>query len=348
MKIKYWLSLLFICLLLPLSALADETVITEYKSNIAIASDAHLVVTETIQIHSNGIDITHGIYRDFPTTYKIPNGGFHKVGFHLISTTFNDNNIPNKVVNIPYGVRIYVGDPKEVLPAGDYTYVIQYETNRQLRFFPDHDELYWNVTGNRWWFPIEKATVIVSLPNGAVKTISNLTAYTGAMGSRDHNFESKQLDSGDILFTTTQPLAAQEGLTIAVAWGKGFVTPPTTADNIRYFLQDNLGLIIAGIGFIVVFLFYLLEWLRVRLKTGKDTIIPEYTPVAGFSPAELRYIKDMRYDSKVFTSAVINMAVKGYLTIQQQKHKYTLIKQDKGDYSILSEEEQIICRGQRI
>ena len=39
---------------------------------------------------------------------------------------------------------------------GQHRYEITYRTTRQIGFFAEYDELYWNVTGNGWTFPIER------------------------------------------------------------------------------------------------------------------------------------------------------------------------------------------------
>jgi hypothetical protein len=54
--------------------------------------------------------------------------------------------------------RIRIGDADVLLDYGDHTYVIEYEVKNQIRYFDDHDELYWNVTGSYWLFPIEAAS----------------------------------------------------------------------------------------------------------------------------------------------------------------------------------------------
>ena len=49
--------------------------------------------------------------------------------------------------------------------------------------FEDHDELYWNVTGDEWDVPIEQASVRILLPPQA--TGVRAQAFTGAYGARE-------------------------------------------------------------------------------------------------------------------------------------------------------------------
>ncbi len=67
-------------------------------------------------------------------------------------------------------------------------------------------------------------------------------------------------------------------------------------------------------------------WVKVGRDPAKGTIVPEYEPPDGFSPAAARFLTEMDYDGKAFTAAIVNMAVKGYLTIEEDDGDYTLVK----------------------
>ena len=80
-------------------------------------------------------------------------------------------------------IHIRIGDPKRFV-SEHQTYVITYGVENAILFFNDHDELYWNVTGNDWKAPIEEASADVRL---ALKSSSRdlWTAwYTGPLGRR--------------------------------------------------------------------------------------------------------------------------------------------------------------------
>ena len=51
------------------SARADERIL-EFHSEISVATDASMLVDETIRVRAEGDRIRHGIYRDFPTDYR--------------------------------------------------------------------------------------------------------------------------------------------------------------------------------------------------------------------------------------------------------------------------------------
>ena len=54
------------CIAVSAPAQADER-INDYKSDVTVARNGALTVTETITVTSEGERIVHGIYRDFPT-----------------------------------------------------------------------------------------------------------------------------------------------------------------------------------------------------------------------------------------------------------------------------------------
>jgi len=68
----------------PGCSLAAE-VISSFDSDVRLAKDGELTVTETVRVQAEGRDIRHGIYRDFPLTFKDAGGVIREVDFSLIS-----------------------------------------------------------------------------------------------------------------------------------------------------------------------------------------------------------------------------------------------------------------------
>jgi len=309
--------------------------ILSYHSDIVVNQDSSLTVTEEIKVVSKGINIIRGIYRDFPTKYKDSKGKLYKVGFEVISVKRDGADQYYDIESISNGKRIYMRKKDVSIPPGEYTYTLQYKTTRQLGFFKDHDELYWNVTGSNWAFPIDNASAKVILPSGITSSDITLGGYTGPQGSTQKNFESETTDNGEVIFRTTEPLNTKEGLTIVVGWPKGFVTqPPKEKESYNYIIYPLLGIIITLI-------YFILAWVKVGKDPEKGTIIPLYYPPEGFSPAALRYINKMGFDTKAFAASVINMAVNGYLTIVDKSSgifggKTFSIVRASGDESVLS------------
>ena len=238
------------------------------------------------------------------------------------------------------GVRVYIGSKDVPLSPGEYTYTLRYHTDRQLGFFEKHDELYWNVTGNGWDFTIEKASATVELPPGAEVTSSE--AYTGLMGEKGTDFTISRDDRGLTVFSTTKPLNPQEGLTIVVMWPKGFVREPTRAEKTKLLLLDNGSAVAGSAGIIILLVYYFFVWLGVGKDPEKGVIIPQFEAPKGFSPEAVRYVMHMGYDDKAFAAAVVNMAVKGYITIQEDAGgDYSFIKKGSNEAALSPGEKRI-------
>ena len=289
--------------------------ILDFHSHIEVHEDGHLIVTEQIEVVSAGNKIKRGIYRDFPTVYKNRSGKKMRVGFKVLGVLKNDRPEAYHTESRINGKRIYIGRKNVFLKPGTYTYTITYHTDRQLGFFKDHDELYWNVTGNDWQFTIEQAGATVILPPRA--EVIEATAYTGRRGAKGQAFTQSYDETGNVTFETTRPLRSGHGLTIAVAWPKGVVAEPSFTDKLNYAARDNASTIAALIGFIVLFVYYLMAWIKVGKDPRKGPIIPRFHPPDGFSPAAVRHVRKMGFDKKSFAAALVNMAVKGALTISE-------------------------------
>jgi uncharacterized membrane protein YgcG len=324
------------------SARASERILS-FHSDITVHHNASMTVRETIRVRSEGQEIRRGIYRDFPTSYKDIFGNRYIVGFTVIDVFRDNTSEPYHINNISNGKRVYIGDKDILLPRGEYTYALVYKITRQLGFFKDYDELYWNVTGNGWVFPIERASASVVLPGEASRHIISTDAYTGPYGSTGKDFEVSFDPSGTVMFSTTRPLDSHEGLTIVVSWPKGFVVRPDAYARLNYFLSDNRGVLTGAFGLICILIYYLLVWIRAGRDPSRGVIVTRYTPPDKMSPAVMRYITKMRYDDRVFAAAVINMAVKGFLKIVEEFGEYT-VKRTEGKGVPLSREEQRVMK----
>ena len=328
--------------LLSSAAVAQQTErILRFKSQIRIQTDGSMTVTETITVYAAGQQIKRGIYRDFPTRYKDRFGNTVRVGFQVMSVFRNGRPEAFHLKKKANGIRVYMGRKSQMVGTGKHAYTLTYRTDRQLGYFDEFDELYWNVTGNGWSFPIEQVQVVVEPPPDA--EVLDVSAYTGPKGSRGQDFTVNRDDTGDIHFVTTQPLRPREGLTIAVSWPKGFVATPTFTDKAGYFLSGNPTTLAALLGMIILMAYYLWVWFKIGRDPAKGPIIPLFSPPKGFTPGAVRFVTRMGFDHKSFASAVVNMAVKGFLVIQENQDEFTLSKTGTGE-SLLSGGEKRIAK----
>ncbi len=343
MKIKSLTLFAAIFIIFGFTCFAHSTErIISFDSDIVVNTDGSMIVTETIKVEAFGINIKRGIYRDFPTRYKDQYGNDYNVQFNLLSVLRDGNSEDYHTENLSNGIRVYCGRKDYFLPHGIYTYQIKYETNRQLGFFDNFDELYWNVTGNGWDFIIEKAFAVVHLPDGFMSSDIKTFGYTGRQGEKGNLFRSEIISGSKVEFFTTRYLLPREGLTIVVEFPKGIIKEPTQTEKMEYFFSDNKALLIGIAGIILLIIYYLIIWFRVGKDPAKGTIIPQFESPNNLSPAAVRFISEMGFDNKTFTAGIVNLAVRGCLKIEEKDRDYTLHKLSSGYEEISKEESKLL------
>ncbi|PPJ47584.1 DUF2207 domain-containing protein [Rhizobium sp. KAs_5_22] len=309
-------------------AIAAE-VIRDYHADIALAPDATLSVTETITVRAEGQDIKRGIFRDFPLYAEDADGRRIKVDFDLVSVERDGEPEDYHTESISGGIRIYAGSADVFLDPGDYTYTITYTTGRQIRYFDDHDELYWNVTGNGWQFPILKASANVILPDGVAPT--QTAYYTGYRGSTETNARYQRSNDG-AYFETTEPLGIGDGLTIVVGLPKGVVLAPSSEKSTWWWLRDNINSIIGYGGLGLVFFYYLRSWIAVGRDPEAGVMVPRWDPPEGISPALVNYIDNKGFSGEGWTAlsaSLLDLAVKGYVVLDDLERSIVVNRTDK-------------------
>ena len=316
--------------LLPLSVFADERILL-FHSDIVVLRDGWIEVTETIRVRAEGDRIRRGIYRDLPTEYFDKLGNRYEVDLQPLALLRNDRSEPFHTRSDRNGVRTYFGQSDRFLEPGVHTYSFRYRASRMLGFFETHDELYWNVTGNDWAFPIDEATASVSFGFDVAPADLEVTAYTGPWGSKAQDYRASIDADAVARFRATQPLPPVNGLTVVVMWPKGHVTEPSRLQRIGWLLSDNANLLVMVAGYAILLGYYIPAWRRHGKDPEEGILVTRYEPPDGFSPASLRYIRQMYYDNKVMTAAILNLAVKGYLRINDLGSKHTLFDLQPGD-----------------
>jgi len=316
--------------------------ILSFSSRIIVHSDATLTISETIKVRAEGGQIKRGIYRDLPSNYRDRSGNTLRTRYRIVSVTRDGKPLSYFSENHSNRQRIYMGSRDTLIKSGVYTYVFTYQTEHQVGYFETFDEVYWNVTGDEWKFPILQAEAVVELPPGG-KVIQN-AAYTGPKGSSGADFTSQIDVNGNATFKTTRVLNPGEGLTIAVGWPKGLVAEPSAGEKAAATVEDNLSMIYAFVGLLLILAYYLYAWNRVGRDPEGCPIVPQHEPPAGFSPASMRYILGMGFDQKAFSAAIVNMAVKGHVKIHETPDGDFSLSASGGQSGKLSKGEAAIKR----
>jgi len=330
-KILLIFSLLF-CTLHGVSAFAEEK-ITNFVTNTNINSDGSADVTEKITVQTEQQELKHGLVRWMPVYFRDAHNNHYKIRYFFFPPLVNG--LP-AAFHMSYGqgsTAFFVGSQNALLPPGTYIYTLHYRVLNAITYALNNDQFYWNITGNFWKVPIENVDATIYLPKGV--TTFDFSGYTGRGNTRGRDFfVSKTQTNTAINFVTTRTLLPGEGLTIALAWPKGFVAKPGWRDKIAgQFIYHN------GNGFAVFFTilllgYYLWLWFREAHKPLSGASVSLFQPPQGLSPTVMRFVIKMNVDIKTLSIAIISMAVKGFLTIEHKNDVFTLQKQTAADVEL--------------
>lgn len=315
-----------------------------FHSEIYLNKRNVLKVTEVIKVEARGININRGIYRVLPENRSKSNP-LKNVSYEIVSVKKDGVAEPYHIKNENGNTVIYIGDKNTYLPPGQYLYELQYVTANHVGFFNAYDELYWNVTGNEWSFRIDSASAIIHLPPEA--KILQHACYTGYTGSTSNNCTVQQI-ADTVIMWAAKYLNANEGLTVAVGFEKNVITPPPPPG----YWQENGLLFFAAIAVALLLLYYFITWYKHGRDPDAPTIIPLFDAPNNVSPAVMGYVNDEHFRNELITSSIINLAIKGYLKINEtvddglfglfKTTQYSLTKLKKADNALPAEEKILL------
>lgn len=321
-------------------------------------------VTEDLLVDFGFLE-RHGIFRDIPVQYQYDSDYNRVTTITDVAVDDGANPWPYELIRGGPNLRIKIGDPARLV-SGQQRYRISYTVSGGLNPFPDHDEFYWNVTGNAWPVKIEEASATVRPPNGSLERIA---CYEGAAGST----VPCQSTGGDssASFAATVPLPPGSGLTIVVGLRKGAVEVPPLVlvpgrsdpwDDVAGFLGLRplpiAAAIAIGAGAVALIIrvwwvagrdrwygdmFHVAEGGRSSRKPlgAHESIVTEFTPPEVDSssrrrlrPAEIGLLVDERADTLDVTATIVDLAVRKYLVIKETESGGILGLFKKNDYEL--------------
>jgi uncharacterized membrane protein YgcG len=290
-----------------------------YDVALAIESDATVSVTETIDAEFSRPK--HGIVRDIPIRYSV---GMHQYSLRFRLLGVDDGGgrpIETEVTHLENRVRIRIGDADRTI-TGPARFRIRYEIERAILWEgnmawgisdPDHAVLRWNATGTEWDVPIRRIKVTARLPRDLDDSELVSDAWTGAYGLKGKDFAKRRIDGHTLEFEAAN-FRAGEGISVELTMPADAVSQPGRWRELSWWLEDNfVYALFPGTLAVCIAAWYL----RGRDPAGSGTIVVNYQPPEGLSPAEVGTLIDERVDLKDISASIIDLAVRGYLTIQE-------------------------------
>ena len=295
--------------------------IEDFHSDIRVFSTGAVEITERIRVRFDGS--FNGVYRTIPVEYR-GTGGFN-VTLRLDVTGVEDGSgSPLRYELSREGhyrkIKVWVPDARDAVR----TVVIRYRAENALLHFDEGDlewdELYWNVTGDEWPVAIDASSARVQLPSAV--TGLRARAFTGQYGSDESaaDVTIREAEKG-VDVRSRRGLGIHEGLTIVVAWdakaggadGEYVVHRPGPVERAIEFLRSNWPLVLP----LLVFILMHRIWSRVGRDPDRRPVAAMYEPPEGMTPFEAGVLVDNRPDMRDVTSTLVDLAVRGWLVIEQ-------------------------------
>ncbi|MDQ6909324.1 MAG: DUF2207 domain-containing protein [Actinomycetota bacterium] len=340
---------------MPESAFAQGAEsIDSYNVAIEIRPSGQLHVQEVIA-YNFGYSSRHGIYRNIPERFRFDDKYDRVYNIRNVKVTASPGT-PSDVAESDTNNNkvLRIGNPDKTV-TGAHTYTIEYDVEGALNRFPEHDELYWNGIGTEWDVPIQRPAVTVTGP----VAITNAACFAGAFGSNLPCDSAGGTGSTEATFTNTA-LAPNQGLTVVIAMPRGAVASTGPIVEERWSLARAFEItavtVAAALGLFAIGM-ALIMWLiwrkgRDRRAAGAgveygpgapgpagagDESVPlfaersgpvAFRPPEGLHPAQVGVLVDESADAVDVTATIVDLAVRGYLVIEELEREHMWSKQD--------------------
>ncbi len=321
LRSKLLVLLCFAALTTPL--FAQSWRIADFQDTVLISEDGTALVKERISLVFIGQ--WHGIHRTIPIEYPGPRGTNYTLFLDVTAVTDGAGQklkYDSKTSGGYRDLKIYIPGAVDTTRTVEISYIVR----NGIRYFEDHDEFYWNVTGNDWPVPIDHAEAHVYLPKQAAGRL-RAQAFTGVYGSAQRDATS-EVNGADVAFETTNPLPMRGGMTVDIFIPKGILKEPGALTRAFWFLGSNP---IVFLPFVTFAVMYVLWWYKGRDPDPGRSVAPMYEPPPGMSPAEAGALIDDTIHPRDITSTIVDLAVRGYIKIEETVDTTLLVFHSK-DY----------------
>ncbi len=332
MSVPCWaLALLFLACVSTSAAWARSITVAKWVDTIHVDQDGSARVTEQITYVFTGA--YHGIYRDIPIEYRGPKGTNYSlfVKVERISDALGTPLDYEKKVSNGF-LRLKVTVPGAV--DATKTINIEYSVANAVKFFDDHEEFYWNVTGNDSPLPIGYAAATVYFPENTVGLLK-AQAFRGVYGSTQQ--ASASVEGATATAESGGPLPMHGGLTIDVYIPKGLLHEPGGLTKAVRFVRSNPIVSLPLWAFAVMFALW---WFKGRDPDPGRSVAPMYEPPKQMGPAEAGTLVDDTVNPRDITAVLVDLAVRGYIKIVEVVHKGLLFSNKDYELHLLKPREQ--------
>jgi len=190
-----------------------------------------------------------------------------------------------------------------------HTWILKYNVHGAIEFGKDADRLYYNIFTD----------YDVSVKNALVKVIMPTNTGLAGWAYRTQAKKIEQfIDDNKIVFNSTD-FQPKEALTVDITFPKNIITKSAFWKD---WLSINYGYLGSAIIIVLSILVALIRWIVTEvMPKGRGTIVPQYEPPQNLPPAMAQIIVTERITPKSWISTLIDLAVRGYVKIEEDKKK---------------------------
>lgn len=317
----------------PSTVQASSEAIRSFDSQIKAFQNGTMDVTETI-VYDFGSNEKHGIYRDIPTVSQV--GNLYRVMKITPQQVLKDGQPEDYSFSDQTNQSSWKIGRASVTMNGVHSYKISYQVENGIGSnYTDHDEIYWNVTGNLWEVPILFASASIITESGAI--VTKAACFTGPLGAKDQNCASGGTLSQ---IKTTKVLNPGEGLT--VVWAYPVNTFPKSVlqtNSPGASTSSSADVDLKALGTVILITWILLNlilapillfWYLTRKHKrhfGPPQVnfdLPKDWLGKRLAPAEAGTIDTTQLDRDDITATIFDLAIRKYIKIEQIKVKKIL------------------------
>jgi len=316
------LSLMILCGSALVHAQQRSWRISDFSADIEVHKDGSADVNERISFVFIGS--FHGIHRYIPVDYTGPEGSNYSLFLKVQKVTDEEGQALKCSSKSQNGFRVLTIMIPGASDTSKRIHII-YSISNATKFFDDHDEFYWNVTGNGWSVPIDAAAAYVRFPPDAEGKL-RAQSFAGVFHSSEKAMADIQ--GSNVMAQTLNPLPARGGLTVDVFLPKGVLDSPGPFTRATWFLGSNPIILLPIFAFVVMFSLW---WNKGRDPHAGLSVAPMYEPPKGMSPAEVGTLIDDSTDPRDITAILVDLAVRGYIKIREEQVAQLIVFKKK-DY----------------
>ena len=314
--------LLVLCCSVPVHAQARSWRISDFSADIEVHKDGSADVDERISCVFIGE--FHGIHRYIPVDYTGPEGSNYSLFLKVRKVTDEEGQGLKYSSKGQNGYRVLTVMIPGAVNTSKRIHII-YSIRNATKFFEDHDEFYWNVTGNGWSVPIDAAAAYVRFPQEADGKL-RAQSFAGVYHSNEKAMADIQ--GPNVMAQTQNPLSARGGLTVDVFLPKGVLDSPGPLTKALWLIASNPIVTLPVFAFVVMFSLW---WKKGRDPHAGLSVAPMYEPPKGMTPAEVGTLIDDSTDPRDITSTLVDLAVRGYIKIREEEVAQLIVFKKK-DY----------------